>query len=276
MIARYLIGSGLALVMAMVPWTVVDASEEMPGVPNHPALTDDLVVTLGVFYPRSTTTAALGGPGGGSGVLVNFEDALDLEARSVVPNFGVFWRANERWRVELQYFDVSREATRTLASDIEWGDTTYPVGTTVDSSFDFSDIRLSAAYSFFRRPDKEMGGGVGLHVSGIEGAIASSGLGKEAADVTAPLPVINLYGMFALTDEWAMTIRGDWLSLTYDHYSGDVRNLETTAIYQPAPSFGVGVGMRSMLINVDIDDDDWRGQARLAFQGPMAFVTMSF
>jgi hypothetical protein len=82
--------------------------------------------------------------------------------------------------------------------------------------------------------------------------------------------------MFALTDEWAVNMRADWLSLSYGDYSGDVRNLEFNALYQPYENIGFGLGVRSLVIDVDIDNTDWRGQARLAFQGPTAFVTMSF
>lgn len=267
-------GAGLLLMFS--PLSLADTEGSLDTIPNHPLLNSDFMVTLGVYYPRSTTTAALAPSGGGTGVVVNFEDALDLERRSVVPNFGMTWRASERWRVDVQYFEVSRDATRTLTSEIEWGDYTFPVGSTTDSTFDFADLRVAAAYAFFRRPDKELGAGLGVHVSGIKGEIASSGIGAEQADITAPLPVVNLYAMFALTDKWAMATRADWLSLEYGDYSGDVRNLETNFIYQPHRNIGVGLGLRSMLINVDMDKPEWRGLARVSFQGPTAFVLMSF
>jgi hypothetical protein len=209
-------------------------------------------------------------------VAINFEDTLDLERRSVAANAGVFWRASENWRLDFEYFEITRDATRNLSQDIQWGDETFTAGTTVNSSFDFSDLRISAAYSFFKRQDKELGVGVGLHVASIKSGIQATGTGAEAADVTAPLPVLNVYGMFALTDKWAVNMRADWLSLSYGDYSGDVRNLELNVLYQPYDNIGFGVGVRSLIIDVDMDDTDWRGYARLAFQGPTAFVTTSF
>ena len=252
------------------------AAESTGPIPAHPMLADDLVFTLGIFYPRSTTSAALKPSGGGTGTVINFEDTLDLDKRSVAPSVGIFWRVSENGRVDFEYFNISRDATRTLAQDIEWGDQIFTVGTTVDSTFDFSDLRVSAAYSFFKRQDKELGVGLGVHVAGIKASIQASGVGAEATDVTAPLPVLNLYGMFALTDTWAINMRADWLSLTYGDYSGDVRNIEINALYQPYRNVGFGIGVRSLVIDVEIDDPDWRGQARLAFQGPTAFMTVSF
>ncbi len=246
-------------------------------IPEHPLLSDDLVMTLGVFYPRSSTAASLGPSDGGSGAIISFEDALDLERRSLAASFGLFWRATDNWRVELEYYAINRDATRTLATDIDWGDLPPLIsGTIVDSTFDFSDIRLSAAYAFFRRQDKEIGAGLGLHVADIKASLQAEGGSAEAADVTAPLPVVNLYSMFALTDKWALNMRVDWLSLTYGDYKGDVRNLEVSAIYQPFRNVGFGLGIRNMVVDIEVDSTDWRGRARLSHQGPTAFVTVSF
>lgn len=255
------------------------AAETAPpaeGIPNHPVLRDDVILALGVFYPRSTTGAALESATGGGGALINFEDALDLEKRSVTASAGIFWRFSDNWRMELEYFKVPRDASRTLASDLEWGDQTFTAGTMVDSTFDFSDLRVSASYAFFKRQDKELGIGLGLHIAGIKTSIQASGVGANASDVTAPLPTMNLYGIFALTDEWAITMRGDWLSLVYGDFSGEIRNIEVNALYQPFRNVGFGLGVRSMIIDLTISDPDWQGQARLSLQGPNAFMTVSF
>lgn len=245
-------------------------------IPNHPALSDDLNISLGVFYPRIATSASLAPSGGGTGATIDFEDTFDLDERTVTPIANLFWRVSDNWRLDVGYFELTRDATRTLAANVTWGDETFLAGTTVDSSFDFSDLRISAAYAFFKRQDKELGIGLGLHVAGMKTSVQASGIGAESSDVTAPLPVINLYGVFALTNEWAVNMRADWLSLSYGDYAGDVRNMEINALYQPFRNVGFGIGVRSLVIDVDIDNPDWHGQARLAFQGPTAFMTVSF
>jgi len=239
-------------------------------------LQDEFFFRLGGYYPRATTAAALVPSTGGTGVIVDFEDTLDLEKRNLVPIADFIWRASEHWRVGVDYFAVNRSANRTLATDVEWGDQTFPTGSVVDSTFDFSDLRVSAAYAFFRRTDKELGVGLGLHVADIKASIQSSGVGNEAAAVTAPLPVINLYGMFALTDKWALSVNADWLSLAYGDYSGDVRNMAIDLLYQPYRHVGFGLGLRSLTIDIEIDHTDWDGAARMNFQGPTAYVTYSF
>jgi hypothetical protein len=245
-------------------------------VPNHPALSDRFSFELGAYYSKAATSASLGPSSGGTGVVVEFENTLGLEDRNVSAIGGFFWRMSERWRLEVDYFSLNRDATRTLAADVTFGDQTYTAGTTVNSSFDFSDLRVGVGYSFFKRRDKELGVGGGLHVSGLKTTLQSTGAGVESTDVLAPLPVLSLFGAFALTNEWAVRMRLDWLSLNYDIYSGDFRSTAFDVLYQPFRNVGFGLGLRNYVLDVEVDDPDWRGRARTVFTGPAAFLRVSF
>ena len=245
-------------------------------IPNHPALNDRFSFELGGYYSRAVTQASLGPSSGGVGVLIDFENTLGLEDRNLSAIGGFLWRITDRWRLEVDYFSLNRDATRTLTTDVTWGNQVFPAGATVDSKYDFSDIRVSVGYSFFKRRDKELGAGVGLHVTGIDSSIRSAALGGEARDVLAPLPVLNLYGTFALTNEWAVRMRADWLSLNYGDYSGDLRSTGIDVLYRPFRHVGFGVGVRAFVLDVEIDDSGWHGKARTSYTGPTAFVTVSF
>jgi hypothetical protein len=267
-----------ALILAAILASSVGAAAraQTEAIPNHPALTDKFSFELGGFYSRSSTQASLGPSSGGTGVIVDFENTLGLDERNLSAIGGFLWRITERWRLEVDYFSLNRDATRTLGTQVEWGNQVFPVGTTVTSKYDFSDIRISGGYSFFKRRDKELGAGLGLHVAGIKTALQAAGVGAEDTDVLAPLPVVNFYGVFALTNEWAVRARVDWLSLNYDIYSGDLRSTAIDVLYRPFRNVGFGFGLRTFVLDVEIDDSDWRGRARTSYTGPTAFVTVSF
>jgi hypothetical protein len=255
---------------------VATARAQTEAIPSHPALTDRFMFEFGDFYSRSATAASLGPPAGGTGVVIDFENTLGLQERNLSGIGGFLWRITDRWRLEVDYFSLNRDASKALETDVQWGSQVFAAGTTVDTRYDFSDIRVSAGYSFFKRRDKELGIGVGLHVAGIKASLQAAGVGTESSDVLAPLPVLNLYGVFALTNEWAVRFRLDWLSLNYDAYSGDVRSIAVDALYQPFRNVGFGIGMRTFVLDVEIDDPDWRGKARTSFTGPTVFMTVSF
>jgi hypothetical protein len=247
-------------------------------IPSHPMLSDKFLLEFGGYYARTSTAASLSGPGGGVGAVVDFEDAFALEDRKMVGIGGFIWRMTERWRLDLEYFLLNRRGTKTLDNQLDWGSETFPIGTTVDARYNFSDTRVTAGYSFFKRRDKELGIGLGLHVAGIKASVedTAGGITAQESSVQAPLPVVNLYGLFALTDDWALRMRMDFLSLAYGDYSGDIRSAAIDALYQPFRNVGFGLGMRSLIVDLKVDDPDWTGRIRTSYSGPTAFMTVSF
>ena len=270
----------LLMVLAMLaPWMIATARAQVPAtqtIPNHPLLTDKYSFEIGAYYARSSTSASLAPSGGGVGAVVDFEDTFGLDERKTIPSASFMWRITNTWRLDVDYFQLDRSATRTLANQVEWGDDVFPVGATVNASYDFKDIRVAAVYSFFKRQDKEVGIGLGAHVASIKASVESQGIGEQSSSVTAPLPVVTLFGAFALTNEWAVRVRADWLSMSYDIYSGDIRSTAIDVVYQPFRNFAFGLGIRNLVVDVDIDASDWHGKARTTFTGPAAFVRVSF
>lgn len=243
------------------------------GTPRHPLLSDRYFFTLGAYDFDNTSEASVSPTGGGSSMSVDFENATGLSGQKTTPVLGFIWRASERWQVETEYFQLKRDADHRLASDVQWGNVIYPAGTNISSRFDVSDARVTAGYSFFRTDDQELGAGFGLHFFKLETALSATGSGSTSGrKVSNPLPVINMYGNFALTDAWAIRLRADWLSLE----NGGIRDTSIVVHYQPWEHVGLGLGVRSLEINIDINSADWQGEAEIKLQGPTAFVSASF
>jgi hypothetical protein len=253
-----------------------EAAPPAASTPQHRLLNDSFRFSLGGFRAESTTEARLSTASGGTGVDVNFEDMLGLDKIRLIGEASLYWRFTERWRVDLGYWNLNRHGTRTLEQDVNWGGNTYPIGTTVDSKYRISDLRAAVGYSFFRRPDKELGFGFGLHRAGIETSLDAAGIGATNQNVTAPLPFLMLYGNFALTDTWALSLRSDWLSLSYDKYSGGIRATAVDFVYQPFAHWAFGFGVHSLTVKLDVNNPTSQLQTRLVFQGPAAFASFSY
>jgi hypothetical protein len=71
-------------------------------------------------------------------------------------------------------------------------------------------------------------------------------------------------------------MRADWLSLNYGAYSGDLRSTGIDVLYRPFRHVGFGVGLRAFVLDVEIDESNWRGKARTSYTGPTAFLNVSF
>src|SRR4029079_1319675 len=99
--------------------------------------------------------------------------------------------------------------------------------------------------SFFKTPDKELRLALGFHIPDISAELKGNGGNADKGDVLAPLPVLSLYGQFALTDTWALSGRLDAFRLEYDPYKGHVYSLGVDALWQPFRHVGFGIGWRS-------------------------------
>ena len=245
-------------------------------VPEHPALVDRFYFGAGAFFPQTATSAQLQNSTTGVGASIDFENALGMATDKSVPIALARWRLGERWRVEAEYFQLNRSAHKSIDRDIQWGDTTYPVNTQVDSSFNFSDLRVSAGYSFFRRPDKEVGVAFGLHIAQYDVSLSANGSATESSAVTAPLPVLSVYSQFALTERWALAARMDRFVLKYDTFGGSISAVGLDVMYQPFRHVGFGLGTRALYIDASAEDGRRTAKFRQSFQGPLVFMNVSF
>jgi hypothetical protein len=244
--------------------------------PSHPALQDRFWLGAGAFFPQTNTQASLTSNRTGVGTTIDLEQTMDLERSKTVPTFVGRWRMGERWRIDAEYFQLNRHSERAVDRDITWGDQTIPVNASVQTKFNFSDLRVSVGYSFFRRKDKELGVGLGLHMAAYDISLTTANFGSEGEDVLAPLPVLSAYGQFALTDTWAVGARLDRFSLSYDKYEGSLTSLALDLLYQPFRHVGFGAGYRALAIRAEAEGDHATLRMRQTFQGPLVYMNVSF
>jgi hypothetical protein len=250
-------------------------------VPNHPALSDKFYFAAGAFVPKTSTSAQLDSTNLGVGANIDFERALGMITQKVVPDAGFRWRFGERWRLEAEYFELNRSGDKVISQDITWNGETFTAGTELLSKFNFSDIRTSVGYSFFKTKDKEIGVSFGFHVASYDvGLQAVTGpavsAGDQAKKVLAPLPVLSAYGQFALTDEWAVGARLDRFVMSYDKYDGNVTSIGIDVNYQPFRHVGFGLAYRSLFIILRATGPDFSAQFNQTFQGPLLYMNASF
>jgi hypothetical protein len=265
---------GLALGGALSP---VHAEE---AIPNNPALHDKFFVALGAFRPKTSTSAQLDSTRFGVGTNIDFERLLGMETEATTPDLLFRYKFADRWRVTAEYFELNRSGVRALDRDIQWGDQHFPIHLEVDSTFDFSDLRVSFEYALFKTADKEFGLGLGFHVAeyyaSIRGTANAASAGADTGNVLAPLPVLSGYGLVALTDRWAVSGHVDWLSMSYDRYDGSVSSMGIDLRYQPFRHVGFALGYRSLFIALVYNGTDSTMRFNQAFQGPMFSTNFTF
>jgi hypothetical protein len=246
--------------------------------------TDESWAGLEYFYPTIGSTARLDSNSGNRGVTVNFEQDLDLSDRKGTPYLTLGTRFGERWRIQFEYYTLNRNGTKTIDRQIDWGDTTFPIGATLETKFDSTIYRLTGGYSFIRTTEAELGFGFGFHTTDFKTQLSGQGTGaatgfgfqREQHNELVPLPTIGLYGTYVFNPQFAFRGRVDWLSLNVDQYDGSLVNWLGAFDWRFAKNWVTGIGYRYVNYKVGISKSDFNGEVKYTFKGPTIYVWANF
>ena len=240
---------------------------------------------LEYFYPTISSTAHIDATATARpGTSLSLEDELDLSDRKGTPYVDLGMRLGENWRLEFEYYSLKRTANSTLARQVDWGDTTFPVGANVESKFDSTIYRITGGWSFLRNQQAEAGLSFGLHITDFTtqlsgqgtGVLTGSGFQREAHDALVPLPTVGLYGSYLATPQLILRGRVDFLSLKYQDYDGRLMNWMAAVDWRFTKNFGVGAGYRYVDYKLEATKSDFTGEVRYKFRGPTIFVNAAF
>lgn len=249
----------------------------LPAAAQSPLDEAGVAFKLGGFFSSSDTTLRIDASNGALGTSISLEDDLGYEKDKTLPVFDAVWRINPRHRLELGYFSLGRDAQKTIAGEIRFGDQVFPVGTDVTSTFDSDVWRLSYGWSFYRDGPNEIALLLGLHTTAFDVKLETSGGGvSEAADRTIPLPVIGLQGSWALSPNWRLNGWVQVFSLEYGDYEGSLFNGAVNVEYRFERNYAIGAGYLFNDYNLDVTKGRARGSFDYQFSGPMAYVSVGF
>ena len=240
-------------------------------------------LSLGGFITSLNSDVSLGAKG--LNLEVNVEDALDMDSSVSVFRVEGLWRfsRNLRHRLDLGWFDISRDASTTLLQDITINDITFPLGTEVTSSFDLQVFKGAYSYSFFQDDRMDMGVSFGIFVMPVDFGIDASGLfeGHERESITAPLPVLGLRADFAITPKLFLKYSFDFFYLEYDQFKGAVTSAELALEYKAFKYIGLGIGLDSFKLHIEAEGEDYpnidfNGAFNFGYFGLMAYCKVYF
>lgn len=241
----------------------------------------------GAFFPAFDTKLRVDSASIGEGSDIDLENDLDFNNRETTYRLGGYWRFLSRHRIALSYFNFKRDGSATLNEEFTIGDEVYPVGSHVASELKFQVIPISYMYSFMKRDKFEFAGALGLHWYRIDFKTeGNASVGNEDADhhvtakANAPLPVIGLRFDYHFTPKWSAGLLGEffWLNIGSDtfKFSGSLANIRLSTEYWFFNNVGLGAALNWFDLNVDVEDDDWKGKLDYNYWGPHIYVTVRF
>jgi hypothetical protein len=245
----------------------------------HPFISSKYTIQLGAFLPSKDFKLSVDGSVSGIDREFDFEKATGLRADDEVFMLEFKWRFGEKWSARLQYYETDQSRKAVLDEDVLWRNQIIAAGSSVTAGANFSLTRVFFGRSFDSRANVDTGIGFGLHWLEI-GAFIKPDINTlnpvSAAKVSAPLPNIGAWYYYSPSPKWFIGGRLDWLEASIDKYDGGIVNISAGVNYQMFSNVGIGLKYQFFRLNVDVDEDKWRGRAELDFEGPYLYLSANW
>lgn len=240
-------------------------------------------IRTAAYFAKTDTQVSLQGSGE-LGDLIDLETDLGLDARSALPDLDFYWRINDDWVLNAQFYALSRKASTMLDRELTIDDITYPVNAEVDARLTTRIYEASIGLLLLQRPKFEFGPTLGLHLTSFtfeaegQGSVGgvSGTYSTRRRQIWAPLPTVGGFILWRPTEKLQLETRVDWLSLSIDEYRGAILNTEVGASYRIRPRINLGMLYRYVDYDLEVRRSKWTGEANYQFSGPAVFLDIGF
>jgi hypothetical protein len=194
---------------------------------------------------------------------IDAEDLFGLESSLAVWRIEGMYRPGKSRRHQLDFIYASyhRSGSKALDREITIGGETYPIGTQVETVFNFDIIRGTYSYALVQSERVRIGLGLGLYAVPLEYGLSATTTGPggttdfvEGGDTTLPLPAFALRTEFQLIPKLFFNVAIEGMYLEIDDFRGSMWDLTVALEYRPWKHLGLGVGYDGLAVHVDGED----------------------
>ena len=242
-------------------------------------INDKIDISAGIFIVDTTTSVRIDGTDR-LGTSINLEHDLGLSSRNSFRLDG-YWRFATRHKIRIEYFENTRTAGKTIDREIDIGDTTFPIDTTLSASVKTVTIEGAYEYAFLRSETYELAGSIGLHdmyfklaASAVGQTLNSSASAK--AEANGPVPVIGLHWLWQFTPEWNVDALAELFALKVNPYDGTLQNYNLSVAWVPSKHWGAGLGWNEFIFHAGVDGNSFNGNMSWRYGGLRAFVKFEY
>lgn len=255
------------------------ADDEVMPAPLPPAspITDHLALEAGFYWGRVSTYGQFNSGQGVPGTELNGERDLGLSNQAYQPRIDLLFRLEQRGRLRVDFLDVRRNGLALLDRTIQFGDQTFQLAQTLQSSIDWRQMDITYTYSFLRGERYELGAGLGVHLLEAQ-AIAQVPGTPQRVDYSeaGPFATVALDGTYLLSSRWSLNARAQYMRLTVNSFTGTLEDFHGDVQYRWRRNLAFGVSYEYSEREVDVSNRDPSGVIRLTFSGPQLFVRVSY
>jgi len=193
------------------------------------------------------------------GTNINIEDILGLKKDKFQPRFAFTWRPGNRHELEIGYQFVRRDASKALDRDIVFRDSTYHVGSRVNTTFNSDQLFVNYRFAFYSTPTAQIGLGVGIGALFLDMSLDALAAGQSNSiafsvgkKYTAPTGSIGGFGKWAFGSQSLLLADLRAIQVNISDLDATIWEGGVSYRYYFVPRFGAELGYGSSSYHIDI------------------------
>jgi hypothetical protein len=240
-------------------------------------ITDHFAIRGGYFWGHVGTRGRFDNAAGVQGTPFSLESDFGLTAQQRQPRMELIFRLRERGRLRVDFFDLSRSATKRITGTFAYGNQVFEANDVVQSQFDWRQTDVTYTYSFVRTQRFELGGGLGIHLIQAEaiGTVPARAASQDFSGA-GPFPTLALDGTWLIAKRVAFTARAQYFDARISSQRGELGDYRGELQYRLQRNFAMGMGYEGLRVRLDVRHENPSGTMKLNVEGPELFLRASF
>ncbi len=258
--------------------------------PAWSALDETYQLTLGASISDYDSNVTINSRDDSIDKEIDFEDVLGLDNEVRLGWIKGVWRMGDRHRLSLIYLPIKRTSTLTTKNDFNVGGNVIKAGATLGTSFDTNVFDIEYIYSFFKRPDLELGITAGLYwINSVVELAAAGEVILEGEDqpefrtdyqanqrLIAPLPLLGMSAVYEINPQWRAKASARYFDITIGDIDGRILSLTLGTEYYFTKHVGLGASFTSFDLSVTQNGVVFINSLQYKYNGLQAFLVMKF
>lgn len=221
---------------------------------------------------------------------IDFEDGLGFDSQLRIGFVKGSWRMANRHRLSLLYVPIKRTTEKTTSNDIEIGGDIIRAGASVGSSAKTHVFDIEYLYSFYKRPNLELGVSAGIYwMNTLTEVTASGQVILEGSDqeefrtdfqanqrLIAPLPLLGLSASYAITPQWLAHAYARYFDVTISDIEGRIVSFNIKTEYYFTSHFALGAALTSFDVDVKHNGVVFINTLGYDYSGLQAYLALKY
>ena len=247
---------------------------------------DKLTVKLGGYFidDRETEILVNSSDNLNIGTRISMQQDLAMGSRAKVPRIDGYYRFNSRHRLDFSWYNFDMDGETILESDIEFDDEIFESGLKIKSSSRINIAKLAYMFSFYKNPKVELGISAGVFINDFKFKLDAESLDQESleaeksedAKASLKLPVLGFSLRYNISPRWSFDVITENFYLDYDDARGSFNDTRAFVEHRTFTNVAFGLGINSYVMNVLVNDDDYRGEIIESFRGFLVYTSIYF